>query len=203
MTTKKATRRAAKGNTIQDRARAIIGDTSRYDKETREAVAYALENDPPNDLAETVRTAERGDLIADTRICSAKACRAARKVAAFVNSGDVPDYLTNVVHVALNVAAKKHGIEPHPGENFDLRALADLLTISRGERSYIAPTQSLAELLSAVLTHPDLPDDLIESIGEAMNEMFTRLDGPVQRAVEYHPEYIGRLLSAYAEKGGA
>jgi hypothetical protein len=54
------------------RARAII-DSDAYSEETREAVQYALDHDDTQDLRETVRRAEAGDEVLDTRIYAAPA----------------------------------------------------------------------------------------------------------------------------------
>ncbi len=70
---------------------------------------------------------------------------------------------------------------------------------------------TLPELLSEVMNHPDLPDDLTEGFGEALIAMFNGLDRRPQRFVEHNPTYISRLLAKHKtdrrefaddEKGG-
>jgi hypothetical protein len=69
------------------------------------------------------------------------------------------------------------------------------------EPSPAAPA-ALAELLAAVLSHPDLPDCLEETIGEGLNDVFNNLPNRSWKRIEYSPEYISLLLSTH-KKGGA
>jgi len=65
-----------------------------------------------------------------------------------------------------------------------------------------AAPAALAELLAAVLRHPDLPDCLEETIGEGLNDVFNNLPNRDWKRIEYSPEYISLLLSTH-KKGGA
>jgi len=65
-----------------------------------------------------------------------------------------------------------------------------------------AAPAALAELLAAVLSHPDLPDCLEETIGEGLNDVFNNLPNRDWKRIEYSPEYISLLLSTH-KKGGA
>ncbi len=60
----------------------------------------------------------------------------------------------------------------------------------------------LANLLAAVLNHPDLPEALEESFGEGLNDLFNNLPNRRWKRIEYSPAYISLLLSTH-KKGGA
>ncbi|MDQ3753827.1 MAG: hypothetical protein M3371_03745 [Acidobacteriota bacterium] len=72
----------------------------------------------------------------------------------------------------------------------------------QGAAEKAADYSALAELLAAVLSHPDLPDCLEEAIGEGLNDVFNNLPNRGWKRIEYSPEYISLLLSTH-KKGGA
>ena len=59
----------------------------------------------------------------------------------------------------------------------------------------------LANLLAAVLNHPDLPEALEESFGEGLNDLFNELPKGRWKRIEYSPAYISLLLSTHKEGG--
>ncbi len=59
----------------------------------------------------------------------------------------------------------------------------------------------LANLLAAVLNHPDLPEALEESFGEGLNDLFNELPKGRWRRIEYSPAYISLLLSTHKDGG--
>jgi hypothetical protein len=63
------------------------------------------------------------------------------------------------------------------------------------------PADELANLLAAVLNHPDLPEPLEESFGEGLNDLFNELPKGRWRRIEYSPAYISLLLSTHKEGG--
>jgi hypothetical protein len=176
----------AKRNTIpprlRRRAERIIKDTQAHDRETREAVAYALKNDPPDDLAETIRTAERGGEICDTRRADDDTCDAARLAKRLLAHRGTPRFITDALMLALTTAAAQAGAKIHDAAAADLdtRALADLFTIKAGTRHGVElePKKDLAEMLSAVLTHPDCPTELYNAVGDCDFTTPARWDTP-------------------------
>ncbi len=63
------------------------------------------------------------------------------------------------------------------------------------------PADELANLLAAVLNHPDLPEALEESFGEGLNDLFNELPKGRWKRIEYSPAYISLLLSTHKEGG--
>ena len=63
------------------------------------------------------------------------------------------------------------------------------------------PADELANLLAAVLNHPDLPEALEESFGEGLNDLFNNLPNRRWKQIEYSPAYISLLLSTHKEGG--
>jgi hypothetical protein len=64
-----------------------------------------------------------------------------------------------------------------------------------------ATADELANLLAAVLSHPDLPDCLEEAIGEGLNDVFNNLPNRRWKLLEYSPAYLSLLLSTHKEGG--
>ncbi len=63
------------------------------------------------------------------------------------------------------------------------------------------PADELANLLAAVLNHPDLPDALEDALGEGLNDLFNNLPNQRWKQMEYSPAYISLLLSTHKEGG--
>jgi len=82
-----------------------------YYRETSEAVQASLDRNDAEDLAETVRLAERGDSIADLSVCQDRDERAASAMPALIDNPDVPEFLTQAVRDALDLAYKITGID--------------------------------------------------------------------------------------------
>lgn len=167
---------------LKRRAERIVTRDDRYDRETREAVQYSLKHDDAEDLAATVERAEAGDTIYDTRIGDERATQAARSVARLLAQPGLPHFLYDAVMLALSTAAERKGIKIASDEatGFDLRALADLFAVAGGAHHGIEfePKKDLAELLSAVLNHPDTPTDLYNAIGDEIAAMDFDCDAP-------------------------
>jgi hypothetical protein len=66
-----------------------------------------------------------------------------------------------------------------------------------------APADELANLLAAVLNHPDLPGDLEDAIGEGLNDLFNNLPNRRWKQIEYSPAYVSLLLSTHKDGSGA
>lgn len=68
-------------------------------------------------------------------------------------------------------------------------------------RTRIPKTQSLPELLSAVLNHPDLPDPLHESIRSAVTDLFnSKIDQSEIDAFEQSPTYLSWIINGFHRK---
>ncbi|MBA3804109.1 MAG: hypothetical protein H0X14_00110 [Acidobacteria bacterium] len=118
--------------TLEARARAIIADAKGCDVDTRRAVEISLD-----DLKETVRRAERGEMILDT------------------TDARIQD-----------------------------------------------PPPTLAEMIAAVLAHPDVPPSFRHDIRMGLSEVFNDL-GSLNDNVTDSAKYIALLLEQHAaQKGG-
>jgi hypothetical protein len=130
MTTKKPTtrKRTTKARTIKQRAEAIIGNTRRYDSDTREAIHNALMKKHA-DLAECITRAERGETIMDITapVASEFAStarednitrrglpldyeREAAQLSAYLESAETPDAVRNLIEYYLVELASSTGV---------------------------------------------------------------------------------------------
>jgi hypothetical protein len=136
--------------------------------------------------------------------------RAAQYIIDMYEVKKVPTFLTDAVMSALLEAEKATGIniwqdDATGGEEFNLRALADLVTVTQGKFSFEKKGNAeLAELLAQVIAHPDTPDRLYNVIVEELAGMTSLINHD-------SPEFIERVLNAHAaqdekrrqKKGGA
>lgn len=189
--------------TIEGRARAIINDLARYDIDTRLAVGRALKGKAA-DLAGLVERAERGDMILDLAGVGDERREAAEATHRLLDMYGLPAFVLDAVLTALHAAGRRVGfsiIHPEAGDENSPARLATLYGLTQHPFALeLEPKKDLSELLSAVLTHPELPELLEESIGGGINDLFNELPKGRWREVEYSPEYIGLLLKT--AKGG-
>lgn len=121
--------------------------------------------------------------------------RNARTIVSIFDDDGFPDWFTNLIMLGLETATEKTRIEHWKGEAFDLRGLADLLAVSDSFEYESAlrfvPEMSLPELISAVLKHPNTPDSLQVTIGEAVADLGVD---------DSTPDYIRLALSHHAQQ---
>ena len=151
---------------LRRRAEQIINSDA-YEQDTRDAVKQALKEGDAGELAETVRSAERGEHICDTTIIDRAQLRQAKLVVAFLNSS-APDFITTAAAGALQAAAHLKRLEiwraVNDGcEEYDPRAIADLFAILGPTFSLPVeakdPRQEAASLLAKLINDAsDLPD---------------------------------------------
>ncbi len=97
--------------------------------------------------------------------------RAARLVAQLCGAEGVPDYIHSAVYAALIAAGNETGIvfRDEEKDDFDLKGLAALLAATRLYRLELEPKRDLAELISAVLKHPDVPQQIYNGLSEGVS----------------------------------
>jgi hypothetical protein len=204
-TTKKTARRRP---TIKDRARSIIADAEGYDEGTRKSIQHMLATNAA-DLAECVADAEAGVSVYDLSRIDKEQAEAAAALVKLLDLPGLPDFLSSGLHMMLAHAARarRMGIatETEDGSRYSVEALADLFAVTAGIKPGLAfePTKDVAELISAIIKHPDLDDDLRYEFGCVVTDHITNsIDTD-------SPRVIRAMLEQYkaegddAEEGGA
>jgi hypothetical protein len=183
-----------KPKTSRDRAQAIINNKRRYDLETRQAIAAALQSNAP-DLKECVIRAERGETILDISAEQTRYETAARFIIDMFSVENMPDFITDAVMNVLLKASEIKGIKmwDDAAEDFSARGLAELLAVSRmlSVEAERGSREELAMHLSAVLNHPETPVSLFNAVGDELTELSNSID-------MNSPGYITRVLEAAA-----
>jgi hypothetical protein len=136
-----------------------------------------------------------------------RAERNARIVRGLWEDADMPEFITNAVMAALHLAKYKTGVEfwqVEPGnimgDDLDMAGLAKLLRVAYGRSDIeVEPEKDLAQLISAVLRHPDTPHELY---GAMRREIATMTEPD---AVNEDPAVIAVALVVHRseEEGGA
>jgi hypothetical protein len=190
-----------KTKTITERAHAILDNSTRYDEDTRQAIANALKNGT-DDLRESVRRAERGETILDLAGEQAKYEIAAQYIIDMYTVEGVPNFITDAVGIALDVAAATKRIniwqpDGSGGEEFSQRGLAHLFMASQmlslKPKHALDSHAALAEHIAGVLNHPLCPVNLYDAIGDEVATLSRELDHDA-------PDHIRRVLEAVATK---
>lgn len=122
---------------------------------------------------------------------------AARALLRLLDLPGLPAFVSENLYTILNHAAKVQGVAIGSDApcGYSVKARADLFAVTTGFQSGLRfePSRDFAELLSAVLTHPDCPVELYNAVGD-LNCM--------QPASWDTPEHI-RLALGHVTKGGA
>jgi hypothetical protein len=206
MTTKKSSTKAgAKGKTrraLITRAKAITGDVRKYDYDTREAIAAALEDESLRDhsLAGMIEQAEAGEYVEHPLldIIEHDHRETAHRTVRFLETG-LPDWLLRAVCKTLADAATFFNIQVLSDDgdgNFSARALAELFRVSGLTQFEDIYSTDLADHLAAVLNHPDLPTHIYNSLSEAVSEL------AVSDAVTHRAEVLRVALEVNAKREG-
>lgn len=175
------------------RAEASNHNRRAYDPDTREAIAHALATNAP-DLAELVQQAEAGETVLDLTLIAANCKRGARMLLNFLNSGLVPDFITNAAQGALMEAAELQHVQIWHGRDdaeLNPQAVADLIATTGGgfklPDEYEPPRAEAARLLAAndvdelalhlaaVLNHPAVPPAIARALDDGLRDTFIRL----------------------------
>lgn len=197
-----ATKGKATAANLKARLLAIVNDPRRYDYDTRHAIAAALEDKNLNDRqrAAMCARAEAGEPVEHPLFDSFEEDYRtdAHNIIRFIESG-LPDWLLQMTCQTIHKVANVHNIQvvPHDADgNFSARALANLLRVSRMFQFDDIPEPSLAEHISGVLNHPDIPTRIYNALAEAVGEYTVRDE------VQNRHEVIHIALELAAEKEG-
>lgn len=184
-----ATRRVNYSKTnIVARVQNILDNPKVYDAGTRDAIKSKYEAcGDADELVELINRAEQGGRLIADDMPAPELIRRAREIVADAETYDANDrrYIRNSLatsdpdDLARDIALVEGG-DFSSDLDADPRAL---------------PT--LPEMLADVMTHPDLPAEILGGIGDALNTLFTQLTVEAQRYVEHNETYIGRLLARH------
>jgi hypothetical protein len=173
-----------------------------YDLDTRKAVQHSLETENAADLAETVRMAEAGSIIVDTTRIDKEQADAAAALVSLLYMPGLPDFLLSGLQMMLAHAARDKGKGIATGGEGDARysveALADLFAVTAGLQRDLEfePVRDCAELISALIKHPDLTPELRYEFGCVVTDHIT---GKIDTD---SPRVIRAMLEEYKAEGG-
>lgn len=233
MTSTKRTQRASKGKgtreALKARAAEIVADVRGFDADTRRGVHVALSNmnfaetnQQPRtkytsegycerELREAVRKAEAGAPFFDVKQFKPEAVEQARAVYRMLEPRDsdldLPDFITDAVIVALEVASERYDAKiwldvDGSGDmelgGFSVAAFAHLFERARFGDAKVEPAKDLAGLIAAVLGHADTPTRIYNALSEAVADLASKDE------VQNRPEVIRATLEVYkaTEEGG-
>jgi hypothetical protein len=202
---------------LKRRAEKIIADNLGHDADTRcnvAAMLHILNVDGAGEretalLRESIRKAEAGEPVFDVADIGEGFVKSARLVDQLLNSYAaefVFEALTDVLREAERRFDVKLWIAPDPDDEsatggYSIQRMARMFRNHESDKIPMEPVKDLPALISAVLTHPDLPESLEDGFGGALNDLFNDLPGGRAARVDYHRDYIALLLDA--QKGGA
>lgn len=156
------------------------------------------------ELREAIRNAETGVPAFDVDRLTPQAVAQARAVYAMLDGGDgvvdLPDYITGAVMVALDATAKDAGVEiwldvDDSGDlevgGYSVARIATLFNYHPTSGVAVEPKRDLAGLISAVLTHADVPERVYDKLTDALVELHDSTDvygdeRAVRALLDYH-----------------
>jgi hypothetical protein len=211
---------------FERRARAVIDDDERYDYDIRHAAYVALGNveyyrpggqaEKDMGAAEAARGSSRAALELREVVEKAEAGKtvptgagdkvheeAARAFLALMYADGVPGYVTDALTVILKETEAATGALlyrdgiPHAPGGYSHGTLARVFARHSPPLEF-ERKRDLAELLLAALAHPDIPADLYNSIGDALNSLTMARRGEASPNVHH----IRWCLSSAAQEVG-
>lgn len=195
VTTKKS---AERGTSVKERARRIVADAQGYDVDTRDAVAYSLETDDAETLAETVRRAEAGEIICDTALVEKWQAEAAEAVVKLFGLRGLPDFFTSSVAAMLAHAARVEGIGIATDDSYSVKGLTKLFGVTQELRTDLEFVLAMdaADMLSRLIKDKELlPEFVRYKVACAVTDLHNGVDTDA-------PDFIRLMLEEYKTKGG-
>lgn len=210
----KGTRRTSSLNTIENHAKAITLSVRRYDIDTRRAVRVALDNfkhghGSEAELDKLIARAEAGEMILDAEGVEAQYVDAAKSVLALISGkGSVPDFIASALIAAFDEYERRsparvwrHVDDQEPDDataNYSASAMARVFQHDAAMNFYLEPVKDLAELVAAVISHKDTPEDFRETIRNGLLEM--QNSHGIAGALTDTPEVIGLTVKMFNER---
>lgn len=223
MTTKKKAQGGSKGKvtTLDARALAIVNDVNGYDGDTRFALNWALVRlrearagatfsksvaELEREVRELLDKAERGEYVFDVDDIGAEHVYAAQTVYNILDGTiETPQFVSLNLQMTIHEAGRRTGGELWITLNkddhdelgdFSVQRMARMFAHHPAENFSMVPDRSLAELVSAVLKHPDTPRELYG----AMRREIATMTEPDE--VNEHPDVLRVALAIHkAEQG--
>jgi hypothetical protein len=209
--------------TIEQRAESIIADADHYDIDTRQAVLVAFKNltfyqngaggyypaeqlpaliaEDERELREIVTRVEAGERVTKSYV-SEEYDTAARRVIELIESDGLPDFFMDALVDLLNFFAADIGVglwqETTEGDGdtggYSTDRLARMFANRSRHSLEIERKKDLADLISAVVTHPDTPVEICKALTERIGEFKFDKCAPefIRHALAYEPEEQGQ-----------
>jgi hypothetical protein len=209
--------------TIEQRAESIIADVMRYDIDTRQTVLVAFKNltfyqkgaggyypaeqlpaliaEDERELREIVTRVEAGERVTESHVAE-EYDAAARAVLTLADADGLPDFFKDVILTVLNWFAADTGArlwqETTEGDGetggYSTDILARMFAYYSRHRLQIERKKDLAELISAVVNHPDTPVEIFDALTHRIGEFKYDKCAPefIRHALAYKPEEQGQ-----------
>ncbi|MGA9997394.1 MAG: hypothetical protein WBP93_18390 [Pyrinomonadaceae bacterium] len=225
---KRTPRQSAKPATLETQAKKILRNPDKYDVDTRHAIALCLSNlafrrsetelresvkEAENELRELIRKANAGEPVFDVACIGKEYVNAARIIyEAITEANYIPQFIYDAITVALTEAERKLGckvwIAPHGSEDdavegaYSIERLARLFKYNPLLKIEVEPKKELAEMIVAVIEHPDCPQEIRDGINGATSDIFNNLNEG-ERKVYFTAPYIHALIVESKAQEGA
>ncbi len=209
--------------TIEQRAESIIADADHYDIDTRQAVLVAFKNltfyqngaggyypaeqlpaliaEDERELREVVTRVEAGERVTESYVPE-EYDATARAVLALADTAALPDFFKGGIFTLLNLFAADTGAklwqETTEGDGetggYSTVTLARMFARHSRHRLQIERKKDLAELISAVVTHPDTPVEIFDALTARIGEFKYDKCAPefIRHALAYEPKEQGQ-----------
>lgn len=217
-----------KPETLETQAKRILKNPDKYDVDTRHAIALCLSNlnfrrsetelsesvkEVENELRELLRKAEAGEPVFDVDYIGKEYVNAARIIYDVITEANhIPQFVYDAITVALTEAERRLGcklwIAPHGCEDdaiegaYSIERLARVFKHNAFLHIELEPKKGLAEMIVAVLEHPDCPQEIRDEISGATSDIFNRLNMN-SRKVYLTAPYIHALIVESKTQEGA
>jgi hypothetical protein len=195
-----STQQTTEALTLEQRAKAIIADVRRYDIDTRHQVLFALKNftfdrdggggyfpaeemptrvaEAERELRRVVTQAEAGERVTESG-AGEEYDAAARAVVELLGNSAVPDFFRNGITDLLNLFAADTGArlwhetteDDSETGGYSTDILARTFANHRLHSLEIERKKDLADLISAVLKHPDTPVEVHNALAESLDRL--------------------------------
>jgi hypothetical protein len=205
--------------TIEQRAQTIISNVDHYDIDTRQAVLVAFKNltfyqngaggyypaeqlpaliaEGERELREMVTRVEAGERVTESYVPE-EYDAAARAVLGLLETEAIPDFFKGGIYTLLDLFAADTGAklwqETTEGDGetggYSTDLLARMFAHHSLHRLQIERKKDLAEIISAVVNHPDTPVEIFDALTARIGEFKYDKCAPefIRHALAYEPE---------------
>jgi hypothetical protein len=210
----------SKRGTLEAQAGAIVDDVTGFDGDTRLALSWALVRlkdaragataggsveKYERELRELLDKVARGAYVFDVNEVGAGHVYAAQTIYDLIDGTiPTPEFVHTNLQMTIHEAGRRTGVElwvsPNDDDNdrgdFSVQRIARMFKHHPSETFNMVPELDLAGLISAVLKHPDTPEDIYGGIRQGLARLTEAAE------VNEHPDVIAVALAVHKPEGG-